>query len=240
VISFLSENDAFPPLSQATEDGLLAFSETLDAVRLLNAYRQGIFPWYSPPDPVLWWSTDPRMVLFLDEFKLHRSLRKRYLQWVDDPTVEVVMDRNFSDVMRACAGQTREGQEGTWITDEIVDAYTALHVQGFAHSVETWINGELVAGLYGVAIGKMFYGESMFTRVTDGSKIAFMTLVAFLRQAGVTMIDCQQQTVHLTSLGGRVVPRDEFIVRLQQLTAQPSATWPVGDIKYLPLKMLKV
>jgi len=190
---------------------------------LLDAYRQGIFPWYSGDQPVLWWSPDPRMVLFLDAFRVARSLRKR----VKQQAVEVRADTAFRDVIEACANVLRPGQSGTWITPAIIDAYTALHKRGHAHSVEAWRDGELVGGLYGVAIGRMFYGESMFALEPDASKVALVHLVRVLRTLGFPMIDCQQETVHLASFGARPIPRDQFADRVAGLvnSIEPGGPW---------------
>jgi leucyl/phenylalanyl-tRNA--protein transferase len=200
MIPFLEKNAPFPPVSQALgEDsdypGLLAASEDLTPQRLLTAYENGIFPWYSGDEPVLWWSTDPRMVLFLDEFKLSKSLRKAQAQFLNTPNCEIRMDTAFAQVMQACAQSPRPGQNGTWITPAIIAAYTTLHQQGFAHSVELWRENNLVGGLYGVQIGCMFYGESMFARETNASKIALAHLVAKLQaQGGLCGVWCVEKS----------------------------------------------
>ncbi len=211
----LEGNTPFPPLQAALQhpNGLIAIGGDLNAERLLDAYHHGIFPWFTPGEPVLWWSPDPRMVLFPNELKISRSLAKR-LKKTD---YEVRYDTAFREVMQACSQAPREGQNGTWIVPEIVEAYCRLHELGHAHSAETWIDGELVGGLYGVKLGNMFYGESMFHRATDASKIAFVHMMRRLQQAGVEMIDCQMHTAHLASLGAREIPRDEFIVKLNEL-----------------------
>lgn len=197
--------------------GLLAAGGTLSLRRLEEAYRKGVFPWFSEGQPVLWWSTDPRMVLPVAEFKLSRSLRKTIARFVRTPGCEVRIDSAFERVIAACAGTPREGQSGTWIVDEIVAAYTAWHRAGRVHSVETWIDGELAGGLYGVSIGRMFYGESMFAHRTDASKIALAALVCFCRAHGITLIDCQQNTRHLASLGAREIPRAQFEAHLARV-----------------------
>jgi leucyl/phenylalanyl-tRNA--protein transferase len=222
MIPWLRPTDPFPPVEQALDEpnGLLAAGADLSPTRLLDAYSRGIFPWFNAGEPVLWWSPHPRMVLFPAEFKLARSLRKRLRR----RDYEVTFDSAFETVMRACA-EPRPGQHGTWITPQMVDAYTRLHALGHAHSVETWIDGALAGGLYGVAIGRVFYGESMFTRVRDASKIAFAHLVAQLSDWGYGLIDCQMRTRHLASLGAREIPRSEFVAlltRLTQLSGQPS------------------
>ncbi|GHT91240.1 leucyl/phenylalanyl-tRNA--protein transferase [Betaproteobacteria bacterium] len=224
MIPWLQGNAPFPPLSRALREpnGLLAAGDDLSLPRLLQAYRQGIFPWFSAGEPVLWWSPDPRMVLFPDEFRLHRSLRKT----LRNGFYEVRLDTAFPQVMHACAQTPRREQDGTWITDDIAAAYCALHGAGWAHSVETWMDGELAGGLYGVAIGRMFYGESMFAHRRDASKIAFAHLVRFLRARGFGLIDCQMKTAHLASLGAREIPRSEFITRLTNLTQDAApALW---------------
>lgn len=208
-----------PESALVEPNGLLAVGGDLSPEWLLAAYRQGIFPWFGPGEPILWWSPDPRMVLFPDEFKLSRSLAKRLRR--GDYAVRV--DTAFESVMRACA-EPRDGQRGTWIVEDMIQAYVRLHALGHAHSVETWVDGELVGGLYGVAIGRMFYGESMFTRVTDASKIAFAHLVAQLRRWEFGLIDCQMETAHLASLGARPIPRQEFMKRLEKLINLPGIT----------------
>lgn len=194
--------------------GLLAAGGTLAPQRLTEAYSHGVFPWYSEGQPVLWWSPDPRMVLLTAEFKLSRSLRKTVQRFARDSRCEVRIDTAFARVINACSNQKREGQDGTWIVPEMVDAYCAWHKLGRVHSIETWIDDELVGGLYGVSLGGMFFGESMFSHRTDASKIALAALVCFCRAHHVPMIDCQQHTGHLASMGARAVPRTEFETRL--------------------------
>ncbi len=231
-IAWLRDQEPFPSPDAALGpgsglDGLLAASDTIDDRRLEAAYRSGIFPWYSDGQPVLWWSPDPRMVLRLANFRAGRSLRKRVLAWGADPSRSFGFDGDFRGVMRACAGAERPGQDGTWITDEIVDAYSALHRRGHAHSFELRRDGELVGGGYGVAIGRMFYGESMFARETDASKVALSTVAAFLQHHGFDMIDCQQNTRHLASFGAREEPRVTFLRDLAERTAGADlAEWP--------------
>lgn len=217
-IFLIQDNQPFPPveLALAQPNGLLAVGGDLSPERLLDAYRHGIFPWFNADDPILWWSPNPRMVLFPGEFKISHSLRKT----LRNGNYEVRTDTAFEQVMRACAAP-REGQAGTWILEEMIAAYCALHRRGYAHSVETWVDGELVGGLYGMAIGKMFYGESMFSRRTDASKIAIAYLAKQLERDEFGMIDCQMNTPHLASLGAREIPRDEFIRRLQELIHCP-------------------
>jgi leucyl/phenylalanyl-tRNA--protein transferase len=230
MIPWLQPDSPFPPLEQALRhpNGLLAAGANLTPQRLLDAYRQGIFPWYSPGQPPLWWSPDPRMVLFPDELKVSRSLAKRLKK--DD--YEIRIDTAFREVMLACASTPRPEQDGTWIVPEILEGYCALHARGFAHSIETWIEGKLAGGLYGVAIGRMFYGESMFHRVTDASKLAFVHLVRHLKNHGYGMIDCQMHTAHLASFGAREIPRNEFARRLVEwvnLEPIPPENWRIHD-----------
>jgi len=251
LIKLLYGDNPFPPVEQAlhTPNGLLAAGGDLTPVRLLDAYRHGIFPWFNVGDPILWWSPDPRMVLFPGEFKISRSLRKTLRSKI----YEIRTDTVFEQVMRACAAP-RGGQAGTWIHEEIIAAYAELHRMGMAHSVEAWREGELAGGLYGVCIGRMFYGESMFSRQANASKVALAHLAAQLRcwnfgplaglitsdLAGVAgqpsrmasssiragMIDCQMNTPHLVSLGAREIPRTEFIQCLQELIHYPDIPSP--------------
>ena len=222
MIPWLRAADPFPPLQRALGEpnGLLAAGGDLSLPRLLEAYRRGIFPWFSAGEPILWWSPDPRMVLFPDEFKVSRSLKKRLAR----ADYEVRADTAFARVMAECAAP-RPGAGGTWISAAMVAAYGALHEAGHAHSVETWMQGEhgleLAGGLYGVAIGRAFYGESMFARRSDASKIALAHLVRFLAARGFGVIDCQMNTSHLASLGAREIPRRDFAALLDRLTGEP-------------------
>lgn len=228
LIHWLLPGEPFPPVEAALRDpaGLLAAGGELTTDRLIDAYRHGIFPWFGEGDPVLWWSTDPRMVLFVDEFRVSHSLKKRLVRSIDDDRIAIRCDTAFEEVIRACAAP-RDADGGTWIVDAMVDAYLALHREGVAHSVETWIDGQLAGGLYGLAIGRMFYGESMFTRATDASKMALAHLVAFARSQAMPMLDCQQQTRHLASMGARPIPRTEFSGRIGNLVEQPAIeAWP--------------
>ena len=228
MIPWLDTRDPFPPVERALTEpnGLLAAGGDLSIGRLVDAYRRGIFPWYSEGEPVLWWTPDPRMVLSPANIKLTRSLRKRLRK----RDYEVRADTCFARVMRACA-EPRRGQPGTWITGEMLDAYAALHARGVAHSVETWIDGELAGGLYGVALGRMFFGESMFTRVPDASKIALAHLARQLARWDFGMIDCQMATPHLASLGAREIPRTEFMRSLAELVNYATLTggWRIDD-----------
>jgi leucyl/phenylalanyl-tRNA---protein transferase len=218
MIAWLGADTPFPPLAAALKepDGLLAIGGDLSPSRLLDAYRRGIFPWYSEGDPILWWSPDPRMVLFPDELRVTRSLGKALRNSVG----EIRFDTAFDDVMRGCA-VPRPGQGGTWISAEMRTAYRRLHELGYAHSVETWIDNALAGGLYGVAIGAAFFGESMFTRSRDASKIAFVHLVRRLAAESYGLIDCQMHTTHLASFGAREIPRAEFARRVKDLVDYP-------------------
>ena len=225
MIPWLRPDAPFPPIEAALAEpnGLLAAGGDLTPERLLDAYRRGIFPWYGDDQPVLWWSPDPRMVLFVDEFRITRSLRKRVRQeWFD-----IRIDTAFRPVIEACAISPRPGQAGTWITPAVVAAYAALHDRGNAHSVEAWRDGRLVGGLYGVAIGRMFFGESMFAREPDASKVALVYLIAVLRARGFPLVDCQQQTAHLASFGARPIPRRTFAELVAALvhSASPDVPW---------------
>lgn len=215
---------ALGPDSQAP--GLLAAGGSLSLRRLDEAYRRGIFPWYSDREPVLWWAPDPRMVLPVAQFKLSRSLRKTLRRFLRAPGCELRFDFACRDVIAACASAPRAGQAGTWIVPEMVQAYGDWHDAGVVHSVETWMDGRLAGGLYGVAIGRMFYGESMFARTTDASKIALCALVAHCRAAGIELIDCQQNTQHLASFGAHEIARGEFERHLARATTQtPRVEW---------------
>ena len=198
---------SFPPITNAltTPDGLLAVGGCLSQTRLLNAYRQGIFPWNSPDEPILWWSPDPRLVLFPGKLIISRSLAKTLRK----QKFTVTIDRAFAEVITACA-QPRKEDLGTWVTEGIFHAYHELHLTGYAHSAEAWLDGELVGGLYGIAMGRIFFGESMFHAKTDASKVAFASLVKLLIQWGYQLIDCQVSTEHLISLGAEEISRSEF------------------------------
>lgn len=231
MIPWLPPEPVFPPVDSALDEpnGLLAAGGDLTPRRLLAAYADGIFPWYSRGEPILWWSPDPRMVLFPDEIKVSRSLAKN----LRHKAYEVRLDTAFDAVMSACAQAPRDGQAGTWITAEMCAAYGRLHALGFAHSVETWIDGQLKGGLYGVAIGRAFYGESMFARATDASKIALAHLGVQLRRLGFGIIDCQMETEHLASLGARPIPRAQFRALLGRLTGAPlppPGRWPADAV----------
>jgi len=230
MVPWLGPDDPFPPVERALSaasgaPGLLAASGDLLPSRLIDAYRHGIFPWYSDGQPVLWWSPDPRMVLRPAEFKVSPSLRKTLKRVLRDDAWEIRVDQDFAAVMRACAEAPRRGQRGTWITADVVEAYSSLHRVGDAHSIETWFEGERVGGLYGVSFGKMFFGESMFANVTDASKMALAALVGHLRRHEIEMIDCQQNTSHLASLGGREIARKAFIAHVRASVDAPRIPW---------------
>lgn len=225
MISWLDAKSPFPPLSAAMAEpnGLLAIGGDLAPARLLDAYRAGIFPWFSEGQPILWWSPDPRMVLHVDELRVSRSLAKR----VRAGTFETRVDSAFRAVVQACADTPRAGQGGTWITPVMTDAYCELHRLGYAHSVESWRDGQLVGGLYGLALGRMFFGESMFAHETDASKVALVQLVALLQRLRVPLVDCQQETAHLAAFGARPIPRIRFAAHLAELihSVDPPAGW---------------
>jgi leucyl/phenylalanyl-tRNA--protein transferase len=228
MIPWLEKGQPFPPADRALRDpnGLLAAGGDLSVGRLLEAYRAGIFPWYSEGQPILWWSPEPRMVLPPAEIEISRSLRKR----IRNSDYELRVDTAFRAVMAACA-EPRDGQGGTWITPEMASAYAALHRAGYAHSVETWVDGVLAGGLYGVSIGGMFFGESMFSRVSDASKIALAHLARQLERWAFGLIDCQMSTPHLASLGAREMPRAQFMRRLAELVNYPTrlGAWRFDD-----------
>lgn len=211
----LRYNLDFPDPREADVTGIVAYGGDLSPERLVMAYRNGIFPWYSEGDPILWWSPDPRLVMGVDDFILRKSLKKRLKHF------DIRIDTAFGDVIRACSEVPRPGQEGTWLLPEMIDAYESLHKLGYAHSVEAWRDDKLVGGLYGVAVGGVFCGESMFAHVSDASKAAFAALVAHLKQNGFELIDAQVPTEHLVSLGAREVSRETFLHRLQILRDKP-------------------
>lgn len=232
-IPWLTEDvESFPPVERALRhpDGLLAAGGDLSPARLLAAYRRGIFPWYEEPEPILWWSPDPRAVLFPAELHLPASLRRVLRRG----SFTLSADRCFAQVVAACAGPRRRAA-GTWIGPAMLHAYCELHRLGHAHSIETWRDGELVGGLYGIAIGRVFFGESMFSRVSDASKVAFVHLVGQLRAWGFAVIDCQQDTPHLRSLGARTITRAQFRVILETNVQTPGPPgpwqldWSYGD-----------
>jgi leucyl/phenylalanyl-tRNA--protein transferase len=241
-LPWLDPGDPFPPTARAwgpeqPAPGLLAAGGALDVPTLTRAYSAGVFPWFSEGQPILWWSTDPRMVLFTDQFRIHRSLRKTLLRFAADQRCEIRIDTAFARVIQACAASERPGQSGTWIVPAMMRAYRDLHAAGNAHSIETWIDGELAGGLYCVSFGAAVFGESMFTRIPDASKIALSALVALCRAHGIGSIDCQQNTGHLASLGAREIPRASFVASVEQNVRKPAPAWrfePVYWSQILP------
>ena len=228
VIPLLGPSDPFPPVDQAMDEpnGLLAAGGGLGVARLMDAYARGIFPWFSEGDPVLWWCPDPRMVLPTHAVHVSRSLRRRLRR----PDYEVTMDRAFGEVLQACAAPRRD-EPGTWLVPSMIRAYQRLHDAGVAHSIEVWIDGKLAGGLYGVALGRMFFGESMFSHRTDGSKLAVVALAAQLARWQFPLIDCQMETSHLTTLGAHNMSRREFGWILERLVKQSPvlAPWRLDD-----------
>lgn len=227
---WLLDNEEFPAVSSAwgADDpapGLLAAGGSLNAQSLVRAYSAGIFPWFNLGQPILWWSPNPRMVLETSHFKVHRSLKKTLRRFRETQNCAVRFDSAFDQVITACANAPRDGQMGTWIVPDMIAAYTDLHEKGHAHSVETWVNGELVGGLYCVNLGGMVFGESMFARQTDASKIALSALVAFCKAKTIRMIDCQQNTQHLSSFGATEITRKDFTAHLNQQTDKPAPVW---------------
>ena len=208
----LSKRLSFPPPHLAIKEGLLAVGGDLSPERLLLAYRNGIFPWYAKGEPILWWSPDPRLVLYPEELRISRSLRKV----INRKLFHITFDEDFDAVIQACAEAKRSYGEGTWITDEMKDAYCVLHRQGVAHSVEAWQENKLVGGLYGISIGRAFFGESMFSRVSNASKVAFVALVENLKRLKFNLIDCQVKTNHLIRFGAREVPRKYFLEQVEK------------------------
>ncbi|HXX52956.1 MAG TPA: leucyl/phenylalanyl-tRNA--protein transferase [Thermodesulfovibrionales bacterium] len=213
----LSDRNIFPSPEYAEEDGLLAIGGDLSEGRLLRAYSEGIFPWYAEGTPILWWSPDPRLILFPAELKVSRSLR----QTIRKGMYHVTMDTTFAEVIENCASIHRKENDGTWITAEMMSAYIRLHKSGFAHSVESWYGRELAGGVYGVSLGGAFFGESMFAKRRDASKVAFVKLIQQLREWDFGLVDCQVTTVHLKSFGAREVPRLEFMRRLRESLKMP-------------------
>ncbi len=235
-LPWLASGDSFPDVSQAwgpadPVPGLLASGSDLSVATLIQAYSNGIFPWFSEGQPTLWWSPNPRMVLTISNFKLHRSLRKTLQAFLQTPGCEVQIDHDFSAVIQACANTPRDGQTGTWILPEMQAAYIALHEAGHAHSIETWAHGQLTGGLYCTAIGGSVFGESMFAHTSDASKIALAALVALCRSQGVLMIDCQQNTAHLTSLGAAEISRQAFCAQILS-SAKKTISWHIDSVKW--------
>ena len=241
MIPFLGPQDPFPPVDQALDhpDGLLAAGGTLTMKRLVDAYRRGIFPWFNEGDPVLWWSPDPRTVLVPSRMHVSHSLKKR----LKKENFLVTVDCAFSRVLDGCAAP-RANEIGTWLTPQMRRAYTSLHIAGLSHSIEVWMDGELAGGIYGVAIGRMFFGESMFAHRTDASKIAMARLAMQLDRWQFPMIDCQLETDHLLSLGAEHVPRRTFVREVERLTREPEPRWELdadlrGSIEHLPRTLLR-
>ncbi len=227
---WLEPEQPFPPTHEtwgpeSPAPGLLCAGRDLSHESLHTAYSHGIFPWYSEGQPILWWSPNPRMVLHVDEFRLHPSLKKTLKKFSRSPLCNIRIATAFAEVIEACSSSPRDGQSGTWILPEMRAAYTDFHRAGFAHSIETWVDDQLVGGLYGINIGHAVFGESMFHRATDGSKIALAALVAFCREYKLPLIDCQQNTRHLASFGAREITRESFETHLQKLHSLPSPTW---------------
>lgn len=223
LLSTQAAKSLFPPVEQATPEGLLAIGGDLSSERLLEAYRRGIFPWYSAGQPILWWSPDPRAVLYLDRFKVSRSLKKRLRQ----NTYSVTLDTRFRNVVDACAApRLKDPVAGTWITRDMAVAYNNLYKMGYAHSVETWYDGRLVGGLYGLALGRGFFGESMYSDMTDASKVALAALVGHLKRWNYTFVDCQLSSPHILSLGAVEVPRSRFLRELSDALDFPDRIGP--------------
>lgn len=243
-LPWIEPGQDFPPASQAWGEntlapGLLAAGGVLNVESLCRAYSQGIFPWFNEGQPILWWSPSPRMVLNVSEFRLHQSLKKKLQKFCTTAGCEIRIDSAFEQVIQACSTSPREGQAGTWIGPDMIAAYIALHKAGFAHSVETWVNGQLVGGLYCVALGKSVFGESMFNRSTDASKIALAALVGFCRHHAIRQIDCQQNTNHLASLGAREISRAVFVKHVSAGIAQQAPAWQFSPVFWQELQLSK-
>lgn len=240
-LPWLEAEQPFPPVTRAwglstPAPGLLAAGGALTVPTLRSAYSQGIFPWFSDGQPILWWSPDPRMVLTVAHFRLHPSFKKTLKKFRSSTHCEIRVNTDFRRVMEACASSPRDRQAGTWIVPDMVEAYVQLHRSGSAHSIETWVNGELVGGLYCVALGKAVFGESMFSWATDASKIALAALVCLCRRHGIAQIDCQQNTGHLASLGAQEMSRALFLERVASALTEPAPSWQfdAGDWDRLP------
>lgn len=234
-LPWLQADDPFPPVQQAWGpqdpiDGLLAAGADLSVPRLISAYSQGIFPWYSKGQPILWWSPNPRMVLPPPAFKCHPSLRKTIRSGLHSGRLRVTFDHAFDTVIEHCAQIHRPGQSGTWIVRDMVKAYQALHRAGLAHSIEVWIDQALAGGLYGVHLGRMLFGESMFSLQSNASKIALAALVGYARHHQIALIDCQQNTAHLASLGAHEIPRSDFVATVSTAIAAPTPPWRFDSV----------
>jgi len=228
--SFILQGQDFPAVENSTDEGLLAIGGDLSSARLLRAYSLGIFPWYSEDDPIMWWSPNPRMVMKPNDFYPAKSLRKL----LRDSSYQFKIDCNFEEVIKACAVNNRKDQDGTWITDELSAAFIRLHKLGFAHSFEIYINEKLVGGLYGLSLGKIFFGESMFHHVSNASKLAFYQLTEFLKAHDFKLIDAQQETAHLKSLGAYPIDRTYFLSLLKENITAPTlrGNWGNGNAAY--------
>jgi leucyl/phenylalanyl-tRNA--protein transferase len=229
-LAWLAPGQEFPPVdtawgSNSPANGLLAAGGELDVASLSRAYSHGIFPWFNEGQPVLWWSPDPRMVLPVKEFSIKPSFKKTLQKFRKTQGCEIRVDSAFEQVIQACASSPRTGQAGTWIVSEMVAAYVQLHRSGLAHSVEAWVDGKLVGGLYCVALGRAIFGESMFSRASDGSKIALAALIAFCRRHAIAHVDCQQNTRHLASLGAREISREQFLRLVAGAIGQTAPAW---------------
>jgi leucyl/phenylalanyl-tRNA--protein transferase len=243
-LPWLASGEPFPPVNTAwgvdsVAPGLLCAGADLSVNTLQMAYRSGIFPWFSAGQPILWWSPSPRMVLEVDQFRLQPSLKKTLNKFAADPDCEIRIDSAFDNVIQACASSPRPGAHGTWIVPAMIQAYVELHHAGLAHSIETWVKGELAGGLYCVAIGQAVFGESMFYRQPDASKIALAALVSLCRHHQVSQIDCQQNTAHLKSLGAHEIPRTEFIRRVHALSGRPAIDWHFKSLYWQELFAFK-
>lgn len=234
MLPWLSTPADFPPVSAALNDppGLLAVGGALTPEWLLAAYQRGIFPWFSDGQPILWWSLDPRMVLRPADFRLRRSLRQHIRQYRRDHQLAVTLNHSFQQVITACATTPRAGQPGTWITTDMQRAYGEMHALGYAHSIEVWLDGQLVGGLYGMALGGTFFGESMFAHASDASKIALLALCRWLMEQDIRLIDCQMETAHLASLGAHPMSRADFCTELASRLGSPLLPhrWPATDL----------
>ncbi len=243
-LPWLASGEPFPPAAAAwgsdtVAPGLLCAGADLSVNTLQMAYCHGIFPWFSAGQPILWWSPAPRMVLEVDQFKLSPSLKKTIKKFARQPDCEIRIDSDFAQVINACASSPRQGAHGTWIVPDMIAAYIDLHHAGMAHSVETWVRGELVGGLYCVAMGQAVFGESMFYRQPNASKIALAALVSLCRQHQVSQIDCQQNTAHLKSMGAHELPRAEFVARVLALSDRASIDWTFNSLYWQHLFALK-
>ena len=239
-LPWLAPGDHLPPPANAwgPKDpipGLLAAGGALDVATLREAYGNAIFPWFSDDQPILWWSPDPRMTLVPAAFRLHRSLRKTLRAFCANTGCEIRVDHDFDAVIRACAASPRDGQSGTWIVPQMIEAYSKLHRAGTAHSIETWIDGELVGGLYCVALGRAVFGESMFSHKSDASKIALAALVCMCLRHGIELIDCQQNTAHLASLGAREISRERLVAHIVERREDPPVAWHFDPVYWTEL-----